>query len=219
MESSDNKNSTPAPAAPVMDVQPPKKPAPAGWGANAAVAEGIATPPAPEVTVPTAAPATEASEPAAMPAPAAVVQPAPAAPVETEAAPEVSVTPPELATAPASAEVADSGKPGESSTDISKPATDNQPNPMAIPSKPVKHATPNATVIIAIVVALLLVAVAVGAYVKTNQKAAPTNKTATTKVTSGDVTQTQAQVDDGINALNDTTDLSSNDLSDSALGL
>jgi hypothetical protein len=100
------------------------------------------------------------------------------------------------------------------------PAEQPAQNPMAIPPKPVKHARPNGVVIAAIVIAVLLAVVAVVAYIKSKDTVSTNkNNTPSNVVSTSDVDKTQKEIDDTLGSLNDSTDLSSNDLSDSALGL
>jgi hypothetical protein len=76
-----------------------------------------------------------------------------------------------------------------------------------------------AIIVVAIVIAVLLAAVAVFAYMKTQKK--PTGSAAVKIPTIGanDVSSTEKQLDDSLNGVNDDTDFAASNLSDAALGL
>jgi hypothetical protein len=160
------------------------------------------TPTAPvmDVTPPTDAAEMPASAPTVAPAAAEVPStPAPAATTDASAAPAAPESTPE-APAPAS--------------------------PMAINAAavPMKHHAPVGVVVGAIIIALVLAALTVFAFMKLNKNSDSTKapvKQATTaaKVTSSEVQETATAIDQSISSVNDSQDFNANDLTDTTLGL
>jgi flagellar basal body-associated protein FliL len=91
---------------------------------------------------------------------------------------------------------------------------------MAIPAHAAgKKKAPIGVIVAAIVIALLLAAVAVFAYMKTQNKAASSNNPKVPTIGVSDVSETEKQLDDSLSKVSDDTDFAVGDLSDASLGL
>lgn len=194
-------NSNPNSPGGVMDVQPPKN----GGTPPTAVAERPESPSAPAST----------DTPSVLPDDTTT-------PVAEEAKPinvtddntneEVAPTTTEM---PENPSAASSTQDGQSPTD----------NPLAIDTEahPHKSGAPVVAVILAIVIALVLTAITVFAYLRTKDDTAstksPSANTVQPKVSAQDVDQTSADIDSTINSVDDVKDFAAEDLTEKSLGL
>lgn len=106
--------------------------------------------------------------------------------------------------------------------------TTEEPAAASIPQKAVGHKTPIGAVVAAIIIGLLLVAIAVLAYLKTQDngsgsatlsKNESSQNPAQTKVTGSDVSQASQEIDSTLDSVDNTTDFNTESLSDTSLGL
>ncbi len=156
--------------------------------------------------------------------------------------PVAEPTPPEVVTAPVEeTDVPVSEAPAEeeaTSTEVTATDTQSAPeapanNPMAVTpdnagSAPLRHKAPIGAIIAAIVIALLLAAATIFAYLRSSKDTTATStkfpttaaSTATQpQLKASDIEQTSQGIDDSIKSIDNNKDFSSTDLSDTTLGL
>jgi len=149
-------------------------------------------------------------------------------PVQTMAAVEAPPAPTPTFTEPAVPPPAPDPLP-ESPEPVSEPSAPTTGSDGAVPPisplnrtpMPTKKSKPMMVVIIAVIVVLAIAAAMVFAYMRSRDKTVPTPAVSTTApvVTASDVNSTSQEIDKSLKSIDDSKDFSSNDISDTTLGL